>query len=248
MEQRGFSLVELMIALVISGLLMAAVVTVYTAQSKSYTIQDDIAGIQQNLRGALAVLTLEIRTAGCDPTEEAKAGIKIATSTEFQFTRDIGCERYNTCEDNFKPYEANGEIDSSGVEEIITYALNGDSDDNGIVGAAGADWSGTSSIGRETNTYTLPTSLEPLADNIEALEFSYLLKDDDTPVLNPSSTQLSDIRAVRVSLLARGATPAQDYTHTGSYTTGSGATWTPPNDHYRRRMVIATIQCRNMGL
>jgi len=244
---RGFTLVELMIALFISGLIMAAVVSVYTAQTKSYAVQDDIAGIQQNLRGALAVLSMEIRTAGCDPTGEAKAKIETATKTEFKFTRDIGCDAANnTCDDNTKPYLSNGEIDTSGVDETITFKLNGDtSDDNGIVDNGGANWSGTASVGRQVNNSIIA---QPLADNIEALEFSYLLKDSDTPILNPSATQRNDIRAVRVSLLARASSPAQDYTHNGTYTTGAGTIWTPPQDNFRRRLVITTIQCRNMGL
>lgn len=227
---------------------MTAVISVYTAQTRSYTIHDDIAGIQQNLRGALTILTLEIRTAGCDPTEEAKAKIEKATKAEFQFTRDIGCNNdatSNTCDDNKKPYLANGKIDTKGVDEDITYTLTGDTNNDGIVDNGGTNWSGTASLGRQVGNSIIA---QPLADNIEALEFSYLLKDDDTPVLTPSASQLNDIRAVRISMLARASAPSEEYLHTAAYTTGSGATWTPPQDHFRRRMVVTTIQCRNMGL
>jgi type IV pilus assembly protein PilW len=82
MGEAGFTLVELMIALFVSGLVMAAVVSVYTAQTRSYAQQDDIAGIQQNLRGALAILPMEIRMAGCDPTESNVPKILAATRTQ----------------------------------------------------------------------------------------------------------------------------------------------------------------------
>ena len=52
-REAGFTLVELMIVLFISGLVMAALVTIYTAQTRAYSKHDDIADIQQNLRGAL---------------------------------------------------------------------------------------------------------------------------------------------------------------------------------------------------
>ncbi|MDD2464691.1 MAG: PilW family protein [Desulfobulbus sp.] len=248
MENKGFTLVELMISLLISGLTMATVISVFTAQTRRYATHDDIAGIQQNLRGALTVLTLEIRTAGCDPTEKAKAKIETATKAKFQFTRDIGCNNGatgNTCDDSKKPYLANGKIDTKGVDEDITYTLTGDSNNDGIVDNGGTNWSGTASLGRQVGNSIIA---QPLADNIEALEFSYLLKGDNTPTLNPSTLQRNDIRAVQVSMLARASAPAENYLHTATYTTGSGAIWTPPQDHFRRRMIITTIQCRNIGL
>ena len=60
-REAGFTLVELMIALFISGLVMAALVTIYTAQTRAYSKHDDIADIQQNLRGALPTRFLSLK-------------------------------------------------------------------------------------------------------------------------------------------------------------------------------------------
>ena len=67
-DEAGFTLVELMIALFISTLVMAAVVTIYTTQSRRFSEHDDLANIQQDLRGVLIKMPAEMRLAGCDPT------------------------------------------------------------------------------------------------------------------------------------------------------------------------------------
>ena len=235
-KEAGFTLVELMIALFVSGLVMAAVVSVYTAQTRSYSQQDDIADIQQNLRGALAILPMEIRLAGCDPEESKAPGVLEATRTRFRFTMDI---RGNAATQN----SGDGDVDDPGENIAFGFANGIDANNNGIVDNGGADWSNTASLGRHTGSGAL--SLMPLAGNIEALEFNYILNNGVTSL---APANLNDIRAVQVSILARTSNPAQNFVHTGTYTTASGAEWNPPQDTFRRRLVITTIQCRNMGL
>lgn len=229
---RGFTLIELMIALFISGLIAATIISIYIAQTRSYSQHDDIANIQQGLRGALIVMPLDIRLAGCDPTESNEAGIITATATQFRFTRDI----------TGNPVIANsadGDVDDPGEDIAFQFSAIADQDDNGIVDNGGADWSGTSSLGRASGG-----AIQPLADNIEALEFNYTL-DDGSTTLAP--TNPNKIRTIQVTLLARATHPAKSYVHTKSYTTASGVVWTPPNDNFRRRLVVTNIQLRNMG-
>ena len=230
--ERGFTLVELMIALFVSGLVMAAVVSVYVAQTRSYSELDDVAGIQQDLRGALILLPLEIRLAGCDPTESKVPGILSATRTGFQFTRDISGDPVNA-------NHADGDVDDP--NENIAFGLSAvfDTNNNGIVDNGGADWNGTGSLGRSTGG-----GLQPLADNIEAVEFNYIL-DDGSTTLTPAI--FNRIRSVQVSLLARATNPATGFLNTSTYTAASGVVWNPPNDCFRRRLVVTNIQLRNMG-
>jgi len=61
---RGFTLVELMVALVISLLLMAGVIQVYLSSKQSYRLQDNVARIQESGRLATEILTRYIRLAG----------------------------------------------------------------------------------------------------------------------------------------------------------------------------------------
>ena len=155
-REAGFTLVELMIALFISGLVMAALVTIYTAQTRAYSKHDDIADIQQNLRGALAILPREIRLAGCDPEETGGPGILVAARNRLQFTLDVRGNATNAT-------SADGDTDDT--DENIGYTLTArnnttnatvpaDSDNNGIIDSGGANWAWgnniTPSLGRQT--------------------------------------------------------------------------------------------------
>lgn len=63
-KKRGVTLIELLIALVMSGILIAALYRVFISQQKIYTVQDQVVDIQQNLRIAIDQMTREIRMAG----------------------------------------------------------------------------------------------------------------------------------------------------------------------------------------
>lgn len=63
-KNRGFSLVEVMVALLLSAVVTTAAFKAYVSQHKNYMIQDDITNIQQNARASLDELTRQIRMAG----------------------------------------------------------------------------------------------------------------------------------------------------------------------------------------
>jgi len=60
----GFTLIELMVAMVIAIVVMAAIFTTFKSQQDSYVIQDQVTRMQQNLRGAMYVMTRDIQMAG----------------------------------------------------------------------------------------------------------------------------------------------------------------------------------------
>ncbi len=63
-HSRGFSMVELMVALVITLILMAGVSQVFLSSKQSYVIQDTLGRMQENGRYAMEVLTTDLRRAG----------------------------------------------------------------------------------------------------------------------------------------------------------------------------------------
>jgi prepilin-type N-terminal cleavage/methylation domain-containing protein len=63
-KKRGVTLIELLIALVLSSILTAALYRVFIGQHKTYTVQDQVADMQQNARIAIGQMTREIRMAG----------------------------------------------------------------------------------------------------------------------------------------------------------------------------------------
>jgi type IV pilus assembly protein PilW len=109
----GFTLVELLIAIAVGGVVMAGICSAYYSQQESFITQDQVSAMQQNLRAGLWFMEREIRMAGYDPTGAANAGIVTANATSIRFTLDLN---------------ADGDTDDS--NEDITYSLY-DSDGDG---------------------------------------------------------------------------------------------------------------------
>jgi type IV pilus assembly protein PilW len=63
----GFTLMELMVAMGIGMVVLAAVTTTFMAQARFYNAQEQINEMQQNARGALDVITRELKMAGYKP-------------------------------------------------------------------------------------------------------------------------------------------------------------------------------------
>jgi len=63
-EDKGVTLIELLIALVISGVLIAALYRTFIGQQKTYIVQDQVVDMQQNVRVAINKMMREIRMAG----------------------------------------------------------------------------------------------------------------------------------------------------------------------------------------
>jgi type IV pilus assembly protein PilW len=64
LRQQGFSLVELMVSLVLGGLIIAAVGTVYLGSRQSFRTQDAMARMQEGARYAFEALSVDLRQVG----------------------------------------------------------------------------------------------------------------------------------------------------------------------------------------
>jgi type IV pilus assembly protein PilW len=65
-KMKGITLVELLVGLVISGMVLAGIYRVFIAQSRAYTVQDQVVEVQQNVRSAMEILLRDLRMAGFD--------------------------------------------------------------------------------------------------------------------------------------------------------------------------------------
>jgi len=64
MSDHGLTLLELLVALVITGIITTAILHTYIIQHKNYLIQEDITEIQQNARASIDELARQVRMAG----------------------------------------------------------------------------------------------------------------------------------------------------------------------------------------
>jgi len=63
-RERGFTLIELMVALVVSALLVGMILAIFSRMSLAYRGQQQIAGVQQVLAAARATIELDAKQAG----------------------------------------------------------------------------------------------------------------------------------------------------------------------------------------
>jgi len=88
-----------------------------------------------------------------------------------------------------------------------------------------------------------------VAENIDNLQLQYLLNDGSlvNDPHNPPTTSGSDVRAVKVFLLARTANIIRNYTDPNTYNMGNNPI-PSPNDGFRRKLLTSIIKTRNIGL
>lgn len=64
---RGFSLVELMIAIVLGLIVMGGVVSIFVANRQAFRVSENVARVQENARVAFELLSRDLREAGGNP-------------------------------------------------------------------------------------------------------------------------------------------------------------------------------------
>jgi len=63
-NNKGVTLIELMIVMVIAAVLVAGIYSLFMTQQRSYFVQDQVSGVQQDARVALDIMARDIRMAG----------------------------------------------------------------------------------------------------------------------------------------------------------------------------------------
>ena len=66
--KKGFTLIEMLVSIAIGTLIMGIGLSLFYAQRKSFSVQEQISEMQQNLRAGMHVMSREIRMAGYGTT------------------------------------------------------------------------------------------------------------------------------------------------------------------------------------
>jgi len=85
---RGFTLVELLIAMAIGCVVLGALISTFVIQSKAYDVQEQVAEMVQSARAAMDMMTREIRMAGYNPTGATFNGITY-DAAQLQIRADL---------------------------------------------------------------------------------------------------------------------------------------------------------------
>ena len=219
-QNQGFTLIELMVAMVISSILITAVVMTFQLQVRSKNTQMVLTAMNQTSRIALEIMTKEIGYAGYDPLRSANAGILVALPNQIDFTMDIG----DPSQPATNALEPDG--DANDPNEFVRYAIN----TNGH-------------LGRDTGG-----GLQPLARNVDALNFVYLnAQGNITAVL--ANIRSVEVTIVARAGEAGGAGFTGTHTDNTVYQNQRGLNiYTAPGDSFRRVRFTTTIQTPNNGL
>ncbi len=65
-KQKGVTLIELLVALIILGIVSGAIYRLFVIQTSAYTVQDQTVEVQQSVRSAMEILLRDLRMAGYD--------------------------------------------------------------------------------------------------------------------------------------------------------------------------------------
>jgi type IV pilus assembly protein PilW len=224
-RNNGVTLTELLIALALTGIVAGAIYKIFISQGRAYTVQSEVAEMQQNLRAGVFMMEREIRMAGYDPTRAANTEILTAAPGNLEFTADL-----------------NGDGDTDDPSEHMIYT-NYDTNADGTSDALGR------------NDVNAGAGTQLLAENIDELNFVYLdgsrnaLNDMTTSV---APADLPNIRSIQVTMVARSGIIDPEYNDNNTYQNqhpgGSEVIYTAPGDNFRRRLLTTEIKCRNLGL
>lgn len=227
---RGFTSIELLVALSMSIIVLVAIVSSLFSQQKVHMTQERLIEMQQDLRSAVYLFGADVKLAGYDPTGRAHATFLIADQAEIQFQIDR-----NGDGDFTDP----GPPVTTDAMEVIHYALTNDANRDGVADGTPCH------LGRALDN----GGFQILAENIDALNFVYRDQDGNvltTPVANPNA-----IRSVQIALVARSGENLPVFffkydDHRDYFNRQGTKILAAPNDSFRRISAIHEFNCRNL--
>jgi prepilin-type N-terminal cleavage/methylation domain-containing protein len=283
MKQRGMTLIELLIAVSICGLLSAGVYRTFVGQQHTYEVQDQIVDLQQNVRMAINQMVRDIRMAGFGRIDSKTFGASgmhgvyknIVTPGVSSITVVGGYLQMATPVPPFlvvltqnaaigdttitvndasgfttqgqKEYICINGTESHRIKKIAGNQITFFDDGNDTGKLIDYHYPNEPIFLTEAISYSLGLSdgkmcllrddnlgsgPQPVAENIESMQFSYTLKDSSVYNGNVPVPLRDQIRMVQVRIVAKTDMLDKDLLKA--------------SDGYRRRTLTSQIQLRNL--
>ena len=182
-KQKGITLIELLVALVICAMVIGGIYRVFIAQSKAYTVQDQVIEVQQNVRSAMEILLRDLRMAGYDDDNIAST-ITINTPIVYPVMDSSITVSYEYFDTTAAQYQ----------RHTVQYWRDAPS----------------STLFRQININPPDvTTTEPLLENVDALNFTYGVDQnedgamDDQNWISAANVGIMKVVAVRMTLTGR---------------------------------------------
>ncbi len=193
-NNKGFTLIEVMIATAIFGLVIVLIINAFRQQDSQNVSQNQVTEIQQNVRAGFHMIISEIRMAGFDPDGSYGTGITAAGTGAAGSPLTFTYIARNDCVDNDgdagipDPPCGNVNVDEEGEIKTVTINLFSSSIDGG----------------GSIDEVQIDAAGQPIAENISTLLFTYF--DSNGTQIFPSASatpaELATIKAVNVQLTA----------------------------------------------
>ena len=174
---KGFTLVELLVAIAISSIALLLVSQVFISTNKMNTIQENVASVQQDIRAAMDIMSTDIMMAGLSPPPPPPA----VAATDSGFADDVD-DKYDT--------------DSNSI--ALKYDYDGD-------GACEIDRRYYYDSAKQCLMIRNGGTVQPLTadETITAVNFSYTLADGSIDPDPSTNSNRDDIRLVTVQICGK---------------------------------------------
>jgi type IV pilus assembly protein PilW len=198
--QKGVSLVELLVVVVVLGVLLGGMYNTFQAQEHSSVVQERVAEMNQNARVALEIMSRDIRNAAYDPERYDPsssaygwgAGARIWTATDTSIVYTVDWLDSADCTD--ESLASDGAIGCPGewggfrfdaAQKVLEKCF-------GSTSCSAADW-------------------YDFVDNIQSLQFTYIYTDGESSATvglpndadADDTNDLDDVREVEIEVIAQ---------------------------------------------
>ena len=172
-KQKGFSLLELLIVLVVFSFIIGGLFNVLHRSQDRYQFEQDVAEAQETARNSVDMMAREIRLAGFPKTTCYDSALGYTTASSQV---SAGFTTSNSSDMIFE-----GDINEDGVVDVVEYRLNGANLERSAVAKPGGGVAAT-------------PSFKTLAENVRTLSFTY----QDSA--GSATTTPANVRTVQVNL------------------------------------------------